>query len=256
MVDVPAGPFKMGSDDAEVDDIAVPLCKEHWDDNCTRGWFIGGAEQPQHEVDLGAFYIDKKEVTNERYRECVEAGACRAPSDITNYANTDYAQHPVVHVKWNDADTYCRWMGKRLPTEAEWEKAARGPEGRVFPWGDEFDGTKLNYCDTNCEFDWADKRVDDGYADTAPVGYYPAGASWCDALDMAGNVWEWTADLFKAYPDSRFQSKDPDRDSKCRVLRGGSWGEAPHFARGSNRKWELPEHQEDNAGFRCAMDAE
>ena len=100
-------------------------------------------------------------------------------------------------VTWNQADTYCRWTGARLPTEAEWEYSARGLNGGRYPWGDEIDGSLLNYCDANCELHKRNSDVDDGYARTAPVGSYPDGASWVGALDMAGNVWEWTAGLVR-----------------------------------------------------------
>jgi len=170
MVYVPAGEFIMGSDEGDSD------------------------EQPVHTVYLDAFYIDKYEVTNAQYRRCVEAGAYSLPHSTDRYTDPNYAEYPVVYVDWYQAEAYCRWAGKRLPTEAEWEKAARGTEGRIWPWGNAFDGSKVNSCDKNCPYDYNDASVDDGYADTAPVGSYPAGASPCGALDMAGNVWEWVAD--------------------------------------------------------------
>jgi formylglycine-generating enzyme required for sulfatase activity len=202
MVRVPAGQFIMGSNEGESD------------------------EQPVHIVYLDGFYIDKTEVSNAQYRKCMETGPCDTPEDTIYYDNADYAQHPVVFVRWNDANAYCQWAGKRLPTEAEWEKAARGTGRWVYPWGNTFDGTKLNFADKNTSFDWSDSNWDDGYAATAPVGSYPNGASPYEALDMAGNVWEWVADWY----DEGYYSQSPGRNppgpdsGEYRVLRGGSWG--------------------------------
>jgi formylglycine-generating enzyme required for sulfatase activity len=188
MVYVPAGEFIMGSDEGDSD------------------------ERPVHTVYLDAFHIDRTEVANAQYQACVEAGACDAPSNTTYYDNSNYAQHPVVHVSWNDADAYCRWAGKRLPTEAEWEKAARGTDGRRYPWGNsEPDCNKANY--------------NDCVGLTTEVGSYPAGASLYGVLDMAGNVWEWVADWY----DPGYYSQSPTRNppgpdsGELRVLRGGSW---------------------------------
>jgi len=196
MVYVPAGEFQMGSTEAEVD-AALELCNQYYR-GCERRWFED--ERPIHPVALDGFWIDQTEVTNAQYARCVAAGACDPPAESGSssrdsyYGNSAYEDYPVIWVSWDDAVDYCAWAGGRLPTEAEWEYAARGPEGRTFPWGDGFDGTRLNYCDANCELDWSDGAVDDGYADTAPVGSYPAGASWVGALDLAGNVWEWVVD--------------------------------------------------------------
>ncbi len=256
MVSVPAGEFIMGSDDDDVD-YALQLCNTYYGD-CARESFED--EQPQHTVYLDAFYIDKTEVTNAQYRKCVEAGACDPPAESGSctrdayYGDSAYDDYPVIYVSWHQAETYCAWAGARLPTEAEWEYAARGPEGRVFPWGNEFDGTRLNYCDANCEFDWADETVDDGYADTAPVGSYPTGASWCGALDMAGNVWEWVADWY----DSGYYSQSPDRDpsgpdsGQSRVLRGGSWDNVALDVRSAYRFGSPPDFRSSSVGFRCA----
>ena len=254
MVYVPVGEFIMGSTTTQVD-YALALCNESWG-NCKRSWFDN--EQPQHTVYLDAFCIDQTEVTNTQYRACVEAGVCDAPLDTTYYDDTSYAQHPVVYVGWNDADAYCWWAGKRLPTEAEWEKAARGTDGRLYPWGNTFDGSKLNFCDKNCSEDRRDTSVDDGYADTAPVGSYPAGASPYGALDMAGNVWEWVAD----WADSGYYSQSPGRNppgpdsGEKRVMRGGSWGGELFHVRNANRGWDLPDTRDTSVGIRCARDAE
>ena len=153
MVYVPAGEFEMGSDDGEVD-YALQLCNEYFGD-CEREWFED--EQPVHTVALDGFWIDQTEVTNGQYRRCVKSGACDSPAESSSsthdsyYGNSAYDDYPVIYVSWHQAAAHCVWAGARLPTEAEWEYAARGPQGRVFPWGNEFDGMRLNYCDANCE---------------------------------------------------------------------------------------------------------
>jgi formylglycine-generating enzyme required for sulfatase activity/RsiW-degrading membrane proteinase PrsW (M82 family) len=254
MVYVPAGEFIMGSTVAQVD-YALALCSEYIGDQCKRSWFED--ERPQHTVYLDAFYIDKTEVTNAQCQACVEAGVCDAPSDTTYYDDADYAQHPVVYASWNDADAYCRWAGKRLPTEAEWEKAARGTDGWTYPWGNTFDGSELNFCDKNCPYK-LDASVDDGYAGTAPVGSYQGGASSYGALDMVGNVYEWVADWY----DPGYYNQSPGRNppgpdsGEKRVLHGGSWGNDPSFVRSANRYGNAPDYRNNFVGFRCARGSE
>ena len=144
LVYVPAGEFKMGSSRAE-----DPQTFEE--------------ELPQHIVYLDDYWIDQTEVTNAQYARCVaDGGACTKPNDNTSltrssyYDNSQYANYPVILVSWSQAAAYCAWAGRRLPTEAEWEKAARGPDGRIYPWGNTFDGTMANYCDINCNNAWKD----------------------------------------------------------------------------------------------------
>ena len=209
MVYVPAGEFLMGSGDA--DGLA--------EDN----------EKPQHTVYLGAYWIDRTEVTNAQYRKCVEAGACREPECPYSWGHEsayNAPDHPVVCVSWYDARAYAAWVGGWLPTEAEWEKAARGTDGRIYPWGDEFDGNRLNYCDRNCTKGDIDTSVDDGYVVTAPVGSYLSGTSPYGALDMAGNVWEWVADWYDAEYYGRSPARNPQGPASgdYRVLRGGDFG--------------------------------
>jgi formylglycine-generating enzyme required for sulfatase activity len=235
MVYVPAGEFEMGSTEGDAN------------------------EQPVHTVLLDGFWIDRTEVTNAQYLRCVEAGGCSPPPESSSatrdsyYGNSTYDNYPVTKVHWHLAADYCAWAGARLPTEAQWEYAARGPEGRVFPWGDEFDGTRLNYCDANCPREYADETVDDGYAaDTAPVGSYPGGASWCGALDMAGNVWEWVADSYGDYPSGRQVNPTGPASGEDRVLRGGSWVNDRDPARCACRGRGGPGYWLDDFGFRCA----
>ncbi len=254
MVHVPAGEFQMGSDDAQVD-AALEMCNAHYG-NCEREWFE--VEQPPHTVALDGFWIDRTEVTNAQFQQCVAAGACAPPlrsgSDTrdTYYGDGDYDDYPVVYMTWPQANAYCQWARARLPTQAEWEYAARGPEGHIFPWGDEFDGARLNYCDVNCGYRWADERFDDGYADTAPVGSYPDGASWCGALDMAGNVYEWTADWFEAqYPAERQTNPTGPASGDLRVLRGDAADGSSSTSRAAARHGDSPDHAYKYFGIRC-----
>ncbi|MBI5877338.1 MAG: SUMF1/EgtB/PvdO family nonheme iron enzyme [Chloroflexi bacterium] len=223
MVYVPAGDFKMGSN-------------TNWND-----------EKPQHRVALDGYWIDKTEVTNAQYAKCVTAGACSAPVSLLSYTrphyylNAQYSNYPVIYVSWNDAQNFCGWDGKRLPTEAEWEKAARGTDGRVYPWGNEFEKSRLN-------------SIDGGAGDTTTIGSYPQGASPYGALDMAGNVWEWVADR---YSDTYYQNaptldpKGPDSGSS-RVLRGGSYDFGAASARASGRIGSKGPLMYNYVGFRCA----
>jgi formylglycine-generating enzyme required for sulfatase activity len=258
MVYVPPGEFEMGSDDDAVD-YAQELCNEEYGD-CTAGWFKD--EQPAHTVSLDGFWMDRTEVSNAQYRQCVEAGGCEAPGEASSrtrdvyYGDSAYDGYPVIYVGWHEATAYCEWAGGRLPTEAEWEYVARGPEGRAFPWGETFDGARLNYCDVNCELDWKDVEVDDGYADTAPVGSYPAGASWCGAQDLAGNVWEWVADWYEEYSSERQVNPTGPSSGRLRGQRGGSWNNESVDTRGAYRSRNSPDGQSYNAGFRCARGSE
>jgi formylglycine-generating enzyme required for sulfatase activity len=260
MVYVPAGRFEMGSDDDAVD-YGVELCNEYYP-FCWREAFED--ERPAHTVALDHFWIDRYEVTNGQYRQCVEAGVCGLPSDTSSYPRNlyygsgTYDDHPVINITWHDARAYCEWAGGRLPTEAEWEYAARGQRGRMFPWGDVFDGTLLNYCDANCESSWKDGEYDDGYAETAPVGSYPGGASWCGAEDMAGNVGEWVADWYDQdyYSHSPLENPAGPFSGDLRAARGGCWGASPHHALSASRVGLEPDSQHPGRGFRCARSSD
>lgn len=230
---VPAGEFEMGSTDGD------------------------GNEQPVHTVAPDAFWIDQTEVTNAQYTLCVKDGKCEQSlrADDADFNGDDC---PVVSVSWNDAVTYCQWAGARLPTEAEWEYAARGSEGHVYPWGDEFDGALVNFCDTNCDYDWKTTEYNDGYAMTAPVKSYPKGVSWCGAYDLAGNVWEWVADWYDEdyYDSSPSQNPAGPSSGEYKVLRGGGWNCDSFLLRCAYRFRYLPDRTRDYDGFRCARGSE
>jgi Tol biopolymer transport system component len=256
MVYVPGGTFPMGSTAAEVD-AAISQCKRTRA-VCQRAFLE--YELPRHDVSLESFWLDRTEVTNAQYRRCVEVGACQAPARCDwgrlTYGDQTKVDHPVTCVTWREAQMYCEWAGGRLPTEAEWEYAARGPEGLLYPWGNTFDGTRLNSCDVNCTNPWADGTLDDGYAESAPVGSYPNGASWCGALDMAGNVWEWVADWMGTYPAALQTMPTGPTTGTEKVLRGSSWVYDQERFRTPARDFVKPGQRDSPIGFRCALPAE
>jgi formylglycine-generating enzyme required for sulfatase activity len=191
------------------------------------------------------------------YALCVQAGACAVPSNNKLFGDHKLDKHPVVKVSWANAQSYCSWAGRRLPTEAEWEKAARGTDGRIYPWGDTApQGHLLNYCDRNCRDALKDASNDDGYADTAPAGSYPAGASPYGVLDMAGNVWEWVFDWYnEAYYASSpsYNPLGPGSGSQ-RVVRGSNWYSAVQDLRLTLRYHFNLSTYRDQLGFRCAQE--
>jgi formylglycine-generating enzyme required for sulfatase activity len=252
MVYVPAGAFWMGTSDEDIDAILVE-CSD-----CQRGWYAN--EQPQREVTLDALWIDRTEVTNAQYRRCVDDGVCSPPSSSASgtrdsyYDASEFDDYPVIYVDWAQANAYCTWAGKRLPTEAEWEKAARGTDQRLYPWGNAFNGGLVNFCDVNCTFDSKAENWDDSYLDTSPVGYYPGNASPYSALDMAGNVWEWVADWYSEdyYAGSPVYNPQGPDSGPWRVKRGGAWGDDLRGVRSAIRHSFDPTDSDSSIGFRCA----
>ncbi len=239
MVSVPGGPFLMG-------------CSESVDTECV------DYERPGRTVEVGAFSIDKTEVTVAAYARCHSAGQCSSTGlglpffdgqdqpefvEFCNWQKAGRDNHPINCLNWNQALAFCKWAGKRLPSEAEWEKAARGTDGRKYPWGNAAYGSGgrvANVADETAKRrypQWTTTAgYDDGFVGTADVGMFPAGASPSGALDMIGNVFEWTADSFEL----------------GRAVRGGSWDVGPQGARASSRSWVDPANRNATVGFRCA----
>jgi len=227
MVYVPAGEFLMGSDKVK-------------DNQAEKN------ELPQHTVYLDAFWIDQTEVTNTMYGWCVKDQFCPLPPSsssekrLSYFGNSKFANYPVVNVLWSDAQTYCSWVGRCLPSKAEWEKAARGTDGRIYPWGDVIDCAHANY--HGCT------------GDTTAVGSYPAGASPYGALDMAGIVEEWVADWYDAayYRNSPARNPTGPSSGGQRVFRGGSFLQYDFAVRSAWRVGEFPHDPGTLHGFRCA----
>ena len=237
MLFVPGGTFRMGFEDG------------------------GRDERPLRMVQIDPFYIDETEVTAGQYAQCVEAGGCRAPrvSSENYYGSPEYVDYPVIFVNWYDAQAFCDWRGARLPTEAEWEKAAGyDPVETIkyrFPWGDAFDGNRLNFCDANCTHSKRDPNYNDGYRYAGPVGSYPDGRSPIGAYDMAGNVVEWVGDWydFSYYRNATDNNPRGPDTGDFRVIRGGSWlGSAEEVTTTIRRSYD-PLVAQANVGFRCAM---
>ena len=240
MILIPTGEFLMGSTEQEVIDA--------WHQN-DGGWkkedYI--SSYPQRKIVLADFYIDKKEISNGDYKMFVEATKRAVPS-IWDDQTLNSPSQPVVGVDWNDADTYCRWLGKKLPSEAEWEKAARGTDGRAWPWGNIWDPTKDNHGNgTGYGFDESD-----GWKYTAPVGT-ELGVSPYGVLNMAGNVYEWTADDFNAYPENdKYIQEDFEKGFK--TLRGGAYDDGISEQRTSTRCGFRKDYKDVDVGFRCVRD--
>ncbi|HXI10194.1 MAG TPA: SUMF1/EgtB/PvdO family nonheme iron enzyme [Thermodesulfobacteriota bacterium] len=221
MVLVPGGEFYMGSND----------------------WWP--KSQPEYKATVPAFYIDKYEVTNKRYKTFVDSAGRPAPRHWPGgKIPPGRENHPVVFVSWQDATDFCKWEGKRLPTELEWVKAARGTDKRAFPWGNKFDRAKGN-------------TPQYGNEDTMPVGSFENGKSPYGVYDMAGNAWEWVEDWFKPYPGNNHP--DENYGEKYKVLKGGSWYDCTYYKCGIsapiyNRIFFNANTRNNNFGFRCAKD--
>jgi len=269
---IPVGEFIMGSNSGEED------------------------EKPEHGVYLDGYWLGKNTITYGQFKRFVDAtgymtdaekgkgswlvgDAMRGPNPEGNWNHNIYKQeedHPVVSVSWYDAVAYCAWLSQKigieveLPTEAQWERAARGTDGRMFPWGNEdADGTRANFADIRFAKKYGDRRrvhkdVDDGFTETSPVGSYPAGASPYGLMDMAGNVWEWCYDYFNPdyYAVSPYRNPTGPSGGGDRVNRGGSfdnWSgyqspEGGHNLRSAERTGNEPDSSDDHMGFRVCID--
>ncbi len=231
------------------------------------GWFVMGDDQgplpdarPAHRVYLNTFAIDRFEVSTAQYGMCVTSGACPASERTSSetrqnyFGNKAFASYPVIGVTYADAVAFCNWRKARLPTEAEWEKAARGTDQRIYPWGQRFDPTRLNYCDRNCELPWRDAQHDDGYADTSPINAFPSGASPYGALNMAGNVWEWVSDWYDPnyYAHSPARNPQGPANGTQRITRGGGIFDDHVFTTSAMRRRFTPDVASTSVGFRCA----
>ncbi len=263
LVCVPAGDFLMGSTDGDGD--------------------AADDEKPQHRVYMDAYWMDQTEVSNAMFAAFVSATGYRttAEEEGTGYAYTgsEWAwveganwqhplgpgsdlngkeDHPVVQVSWDDAAAYCAWAGRELPSEAEWEKAARGSSGQIYPWGNTFDCRLGNFDDETVVDSYVVQGGEncDGYPVTSPVGIFPSGASPYGVLDMAGNVWEWTADWYdENYYSSQTTWRNPagPASGEYRVLRGGSWNSDPWSVRAALRVRYAPDGRFISLGFRCRL---
>jgi formylglycine-generating enzyme required for sulfatase activity len=228
MVLIPSGEFLMGSSNGSLN------------------------EKPEQTVNLDEYYIDRFEVTNEFYAACMNAKVCAPPNHAYSFTHEvyfgepEFADYPVIYVNWYMAKAYCEWRGARLPTEAEWEKAARGTDGKTYPWGDWIDCTMANY----------DTGVDYCRGDTTPVGIYEVGKSIYGLYDMAGNVQEWVSSLNLPYPYNERDGRESLTSNGDRIMRGGAWViYDPVALKSFTRVSQPPDSSFNNVGFRCAEDA-
>jgi len=276
MVYVPAGEFEMGN-------TGIQWIWNGSLHDFDLGLQVYTDESPQHVIYLDAFWIDQTEVTVAMFRSFVEATGYETTAEREGWGapwndgpkeeewphvpGADWQHprgpdsnaendHPVVQVSWEDATAYCEWAGGQLPTEAQWEKAARGIDGRLWPWGNTFEGNRGSFCDAQCPVERQKQHTyDDGYAFTAPVGSFPLGASPYGALDMAGNVWEWVADWYKDsyYSDSPGENPTGLPFGTERTQRGGAWYDNESWVRTTVRHSTPPLNRCDDLGFRCGV---
>jgi formylglycine-generating enzyme required for sulfatase activity len=231
MVLVPEGPFIMGSNEIDIHWAAKQFHSESYE------WYRD--ESPAHTVTLPAFQIDKYEVTVGEYSKYTKATGKAAPREFEN-PRLNHPDQPVVSLPWQQAKDYCHWAKKRLPTEAEWEKAARGTDARYYPWGNEPDALNANI-----------RGKGDNFRNTSPGGKFPEGASPYGAMDLSGNAWEWTEDWYQPYPGNEY-----DNDlygDKFKVIKGGSWNSNLDLARPAVRGKATPEDKKNYIGFRCVV---
>ncbi len=253
MILVPAGSFVMGSTGDDVVAALLDCQREPGGDRCEQNLFAN--EAPLHRVTLSAFWLDRTEVTIGDYARCVATGRCRALPLGQGATRFDHDRFPASLVTWEEAKTYCEYRGARLPTEAEFERAARGVGGRRFPWGDLYNAHASNHG----RLAWQATDPSDGFAELAPVGSFPAGRTPDGFLDLAGNVAEWVADRYAPeYEDA--DATDPQgpplaSSTPARVVRGGDYRSAAPWLRGAAREAEEPGTRRPWIGFRCARSA-
>jgi eukaryotic-like serine/threonine-protein kinase len=247
MVCIPAGEFIMGASDADT--------------------LASNNEKPQHTVYLDAYWIDRTEITNANFAKCLKEGACHpriydtsALTYIPYSVHPNYQDHPALIYEAVDAADYCQWAGRRLPSEAEWEKAARGTDGRMYPWGNTLDCSMANYyiCNNAPQYDPKGPRCGySSYCRTNRVDDYPAGASPYGVLNMAGNVWEWVSDWYSPeyYANSPSLNPRGPETGEYQVRRGGGCTSLGADLRVTSRASGKGEHYFDGQmGFRCAAD--
>lgn len=246
-VRIEAARFRMGSDDDAIA-RAIEACLLSPPSRGRCGADLFTDEKPEHEVYLSAYSIDRREVSNESYLRCVSAGAC-APAGISESdLRVGRPEHPVAAVSHREAQAYCEWVQGSLPTEAQWERAARGDSARSFPWGRVWNTRLANHGAS----DDGESELD-GYLYAAPVDAFPDGRSFYGLLNMAGNVGEYVADRYGPY-DPKASAVDPEgaNTGSERVIRGGSWRSPPHALRVTARARIPSDERRADVGFRCA----
>jgi formylglycine-generating enzyme required for sulfatase activity len=249
MVRIPAGRFVMGSDEQEVVAALADCVREPYGNRCTPSIF--GDEMPERVIRLSSYWLDRYEVSVGEYARCVALGRCRERPSNEGTRRFEHPDLPVSMVSWDDARDYCAFRGLRLPTEAEFERAARGARGRRYPWGELFNRRAANHG----RFGWDVTDTTDGFAELAPVGSFPAGATPDGIHDLAGNVAEWVQDRYVARydPGDRVDPQGPGVGSaSVRVVRGGSYTTGRALLRGAARSFAEPSERRPSLGFRCA----
>lgn len=253
MVRIPGGAMLMGSEESDVLSALADCAREPYGHRCTPTTF--GNELPQHVVRLSSYWLDRFEVTVADYERCVQVARCQPRPKSEATRRFDAPNFPVTRVTWSDAQAYCAFRGSRLPTEAEFERAARGARGRRYPWGELFNAQASNHG----RFGWDMTDSRDGFAELAPVGSFAAGVTPEGVYDLAGNVAEWVQDRYATSYEAgpvRNPTGPGVGASNLRVVRGGSYGHAPFRSRGAARAFAEPTERRTTLGFRCARSAE